>query len=565
VKSLLRITFSLHGDEHSCTIERTAIVGRLHGCDVCVVDDSVSRRHASLSRSDSGWTITDLDSSNGLFVNEARVEHAVLRNGDVVRVGTVDLRCELETELAPHEQVVLDDTYPEETMTYSIDMERFDTLRDRACANRRSAPTPSTAGGHTLGAKAPAAAATGAFAAERGEAANAGRETEMLERCRSLIQLFNAAAETLLASDDLDRTLEKVMALAFDHLPAERGFIGLCADSQARPIARVVRMRSGAVKEPIRISSRIADSAMRGRQAVLVEDAPSDVRFNAASSVADLKIHSAMCAPLCYKGNVGGIVYVDTQNAAEPFTFMHLQLLSSLASLSAVAIEKARMSEEIRREHEIRTHLARYHAPAVVSRIVEMSKGSVPMMASEELEVTVLFFDLCGFTALSDSLSPAEATRLLNDVLSKMTAAVFQFDGTLDKFTGDGMMVFFGAPFPQPDHAVRAVGAALAMQALLAEFNASRPSSSPLWARIGINTGPAIAGDIGAPHRMDYTVIGDTVNVASRLESSVAKPGWIVIGPATHTCVRERFACEGLPSVQLRGKSASITPFRVLR
>ncbi len=149
-------------------------------------------------------------------------------------------------------------------------------------------------------------------------------------------------------------------------------------------------------------------------------------------------------------------------------------------------------------------------------------------------------------------------------VFERWTADVFARDGTLDKYIGDAVMAVFGAPLRQPDHARRAVATALAMRNSLEAFNRSRPQEPPLSVRIGINSGRVIAGDIGSPQHRAYTVIGDAVNVASRLESSVAQPGQIVIGQATFCQLDGLCACEPLGPVQLRGKRQVVEAFRVL-
>jgi class 3 adenylate cyclase len=153
---------------------------------------------------------------------------------------------------------------------------------------------------------------------------------------------------------------------------------------------------------------------------------------------------------------------------------------------------------------------------------------------------------------------------VLNAILSRLTEAVFDHQGTLDKFMGDGLMAFFGAPLRTADHPRQAVRAAQDMLANLARFNLDRPAESQIGIRIGINTGPVIVGDIGSPSRKDYTVIGDTVNVASRFESSVAQVNQIVIGPATRAALGDEFDCVSLPPVILKGRSEPIQPYRVI-
>ncbi|MCA9069728.1 MAG: adenylate/guanylate cyclase domain-containing protein, partial [Planctomycetaceae bacterium] len=184
-------------------------------------------------------------------------------------------------------------------------------------------------------------------------------------------------------------------------------------------------------------------------------------------------------------------------------------------------------------------------------------------MLAEEREVSVLFCDLSGFTTLSEHMAPSELAQVLNDLFARLTNAIFKFEGTLDKFMGDAVMAIFGAPLTQHDHAERAVGAAILMQQALEDFNRSHSHRQRVSMRVGINSGNVVAGDIGSPKRKDYTVLGDTVNVASRLESSVAKPGQIAIGPFTYEMVKHRFECQSLEAIQLKGKRDFVQPYLV--
>jgi adenylate cyclase len=186
------------------------------------------------------------------------------------------------------------------------------------------------------------------------------------------------------------------------------------------------------------------------------------------------------------------------------------------------------------------------------------------MLADKE-EVTVLFGDLKGFTTFCERSTPTRVVEVLNAVFGRLSDIVFRHQGTLDKFMGDGLMVFFGAPLRSPDHAKQAVCAALDMLATLEDFNRGRDPDAHIAIRIGINTGPVVVGDVGSPIRKDYTVIGDTVNVASRLESSVARENQIVVGPATRAALGKEFEYEPLPPVKLKGKQETVQPFRVLR
>jgi adenylate cyclase len=165
---------------------------------------------------------------------------------------------------------------------------------------------------------------------------------------------------------------------------------------------------------------------------------------------------------------------------------------------------------------------------------------------------------------MSEGMEPLVLAGILNRTFEAMIDQIFSRGGTLDKYIGDAIMAFFGAPNPDPSHARHALDAAVAMQEALVELNAARPAGYPeLKMRIGVNSGEAFAGDIGCEKRMDYTVMGSTVNLASRLESSVARPGQIVAGPRTaQLCKMSNL--RQLGAFSLKGIEQEVRPFEVL-
>ena len=222
------------------------------------------------------------------------------------------------------------------------------------------------------------------------------------------------------------------------------------------------------------------------------------------------------------------MLYADNPRTKK-FVAEDLDVFTALATYAAVAIEQSRMSDQLLQETKRRERLQRYHSPSVVSRILgaEGTGIGTPFLAQER-DLTIMFCDLVSFTTLCENMAPAQVAHLLNQFFTKMAEDIFELEGTLDKFMGDAILAVFGAPFPQPDHADRAVQAALAMRASLAAMNAE-PGARQLSMRIAIHSGRATTGDIGSPRRREFTVLGDVVNTTSRLESSVAKPGMIVI------------------------------------
>jgi len=222
------------------------------------------------------------------------------------------------------------------------------------------------------------------------------------------------------------------------------------------------------------------------------------------------------------------------------------------------------MANNLREKEMIKRAFARYVDREVVDELLKDPEHLV--LSGERREVTVLFCDLRSFTALSERLSPEEVVMLLNDFYNFMIEATFQNAGTLDKFLGDAVMSIFGAPIAHPDHAIRAVRTAVAMRDGIEGLSARRirDGKDPLTVGIGVSTGEAIAGTVGTEDRMEYTVIGDTVNLAARLESN-AKSMQILISGRTYRDVKEHVQARPLGEVKVKGKEEAVEVYEVLR
>jgi adenylate cyclase len=210
----------------------------------------------------------------------------------------------------------------------------------------------------------------------------------------------------------------------------------------------------------------------------------------------------------------------------------------------------------------LRTLFGRYVSEDVAAEIIRAPDQHLGV-GGQKREVTVLFGDLRGFTPMAETLDPQDVVDILNAYLTYVVDTVFEHGGTLDKFRGDGIMAVFGAPVAHADDPRRAVSCALAMST---RVRAARFAAFPdlrLQMGIGINTGVVIAGNIGSERRMDYTVIGDQVNLAQRLESS-AGPGQILIAGATYERVRDRLRVGELGEMRLRGRHEGVTAYDVI-
>ncbi len=230
--------------------------------------------------------------------------------------------------------------------------------------------------------------------------------------------------------------------------------------------------------------------------------------------------------------------------------------------LSSAAADLQASEERIREEEAIRRDLRRYLDADLVDRVVRREQDM--NLGGERREISVLFADVVAFTPIADSLAAEETVGLLNELFTILTEIVFRYEGTVDKFIGDSVMAIWGAPQLQPDHAARAVAAAEDMMRWLEAGNQGwrQKFGVTVELAIGINSGHAVVGNVGSETRMQYTAIGDVVNVAARLES-IARPHQILVTQATKSSAGSDFEYASLGSRQLVGRRDPVKLFEV--
>lgn len=499
----------------------------------------------------------------------------------------------------------------------------------------------------------------------------------------SLYEISQALNSTLSLQPLLDMVMDKVIAVT----RAERGFLMLLDEQTGALHFAVARNleQQDLESHSFQVSRGIIERVAREGQPLLTDNASADPRFADRASVIYFGLRSIMAVPLRMKERILGVVYVDNRIQSGIFSQEDLDLLTTFANQAAIAMDNARLFDDLQRslreiteiksymedifasvdsgilttdlqtvvttcnraaaeifgisqaeatgrrflelfeesprrelaaplstalEQEIRFRdyelscalpqrgqvtlkmqitplkdaqdqkigvtmvvedlteerrlqqtLNRYLAPSVVQEALKMAaQGHFPLGGTRRI-MSILFADVRGFTAFSERLAPEELVDILNRHLTAAAQAILEQEGTLDKFMGDAVMALFNVPVPQPDHALRAVRAALEMQRRIAALCQADPRTFRFG--VGIHVGEAVAGNIGSPERLDYTVIGDAVNLAKRLQENAAG-GQILLSEAAYQEVAPYVEVQPRGLLTVKGREEPIAVYTLL-
>jgi adenylate cyclase len=513
---------------------RSLVVGRGLSSDIAIYDPTISRRHAELTVGTDGVEVKDLGSSNGTCINGSRVSAGRLHPNDSITFGKVLFQLKELRSSGPASggapvspsSPVLGDTIVRQLMVSGGGPPGI-TSRDR----------------------------TSGFGQLRVAAATAE------ERQAKKLSLLLDISQKLSGEFDLDKLLRNVVDMMFEVMDVDRVSILLRNESTGELVPSMSRSRLGDAGHQ-QVPRSIVDKVIQERVAVVSDNTRTDSRFKGHSIVTQ-SVRSAMCSPLMASGDrIFGLLYVDSVTAANSFSDEDLQFLVAFSGLVAIGIRNSRYAEQVRREALVRSNFERYFAPNIAAEIAQ--QDTVVPLGGERRPITILFSDIRGFTSMAESMGPDAIAQLLTEYFSEMVEIIFEHGGTLDKFVGDAIMALWGAPIAHADDADRALRAAVAMQRGVAHLNqqwalAGRPE---IGVGIGINYGEVFAGNIGSHRRLEYTVIGDAVNVANRL-CSEAGPGEILVSEALCQVVKDQADYEYLPAMALRGRTRSVQVYRV--
>ena len=481
-------------------------IGRLPECNLYLPFAGVSRNHARLVKTAEGvWTIEDLDSKNGTQVNKYFVgSPQELHHGDIVWLGNVSLVVQITSPVS-----LLKAKYPG---TSDINEQRT-ILHNVEQLQQQWIAADSKDG-------------------------DINNKDKTIARLKDLVDI----AKNLCAAASIEEIFSQVQEVVFRYLDSiER--LALLIDVNGcgqlelvNAATRNISQQKHLPSDGSWISHTICQKVFEEKVVIQTADTHQDERFASEQSILVKGIRSAMAVPLWDENKVVGVLYADANLSSYHWANEgeeELSFFSALANLVASSVQRWLLVEKLKTEEMIRHRLERYHSPAVVQQLI--SVGGLPggRLAPAESEISILFADLVGFTAISERLTPTAIAQLLNNLFEEMLKEVFGCGGTLDKYIGDCIMAFFGAPEPQVDHADRAVIAAQGMLNRLEHLNANGFWQEPLQLRIAINSGKAVVGDVGSSQRVDYTALGATINLAARMEA-VCPPSECVISEATH-------------------------------
>jgi adenylate cyclase len=406
--------------------------------------------------------------------------------------------------------------------------------------------------GETLGwVSGPAALATAKLlehlaAKEAERRALAGEVLHLYREVNLIGQLSEQLAAVLDVADVARAAVEQAMRL----IPGTQAGLLLKEDSG---------LRAWTEQSPLGPDSSFAASILERSVGEIVNNYDSDDRRSAGED----HLRAVISAPLLVKQQaIGLIVLADTNDAH--YTAAHLKLLSTIAMQAASAIENAQASQQLLRREVERQALQLYLPPQVAELV--LSSGGAAKLDGVLQPITALFADIRGFTTMSEQMEAREVVQMLNEFFTAMSGVIFECNGTLDKFIGDCIMALFGAPVASETSAQDAVRAAMGMQREMAVLNRSRVARGlhPFEIGIGLHCGSAVVGNIGSADRVQYTAIGDTVNVAARLVNKAAG-GEIIVSEAIRNRMPETSSFESLGEVDLKGRATKMAIYRLAR
>jgi adenylate cyclase len=499
-------------DQHRTysTTAHTIMVGRIANSQNTLdlrPDDRVSRQHARISLRNGTFWIEDLGSRNGTRLNGDTIDApAAFGPGDVVEIGATILRV---YEATPSEDKATTPVRPDIAEALSDDTTGIVTSTMVATHSFSDLLVPPQV-----------------------------TSEDSLVAMRRQLQMFYKLGEILGVIASIETMTDAVIEHLSEAVPRARSVGVVFVDGDA---VRLVSHRSKG-KDPS-VSHSLVRRAVDNDEGFIWRADEAEGQ-DMSMSIARLDLKSAIYAPLSWNEQTLGVIYLSNSIVEEAFTEDDLRMVMALASQTAMFITTHRLQAALKQEEVMRANFQRQFSPRVSELL--MQQGAGLQLGGEQIDpVTILMSDVRGFTAHTQKMAPAHVIQVLNEMFDLLIPIVFDYDGTVDKFVGDAILAVFGSPEQDDNQCEKAVRAALDMQRAMAEYGHE-------WQiGIGIHTGPVVLGFIGAAEQIEYTVVGDTVNKASRYVDG-APPGQVLISKEVYEKVRHVVEVEARAPIQTK-------------
>jgi adenylate cyclase len=514
-------------------------IGRGLDNSIVVEDDarSLSRHHAEIQLTDTGIYLTDLQSSNGTFVNQTKIIQQKIKHDDLVQFGSVIFRLINQSDSGVNETAAPTDIGSGLSILMRVSPEKSrvnmqDLLQQKQAANTGSVLMI--------------------------------QEADQSQRTSAKLRVLLEVSQELASPEAYSALPEKILELLSKIMSVDRAVLLLVNEKTRELEPKAYKFSDPHASTDLNFYSRkITNFVFNQGDAIISDDAAIDHRFDSSQSIIQQSIQAAMCAPLKPRDKVIGVLYVDNLSRGHAYHQEDLEFLSSLANQAAIAIENANLYRNMQSEVVRRTKLERFF-PAAVSQKIEEGWDLNRIV---ETEVTALFSDISGFTEMTSQMQPRKVLEFLNEYFKVMVEdIVFPYGGTLEKYIADALLAVWGSPYQREDDAVMAVNAAIAMQWAMKQLNedwTKQGRDLQIQIHIGLNTGMVASGNIGSENLIQYTNIGDTMNVASRI-CTAAKSGEVFISEST----KAKIAVLDLPLkilelIKVKGKEEPLQLYRV--
>lgn len=524
------------GSERSFVLDKALVkIGRAADNDIVLVDAdrSVSRWHATIECiAGGGVKVTDLNSSNGTMINSRRVNGASpIVADDVIEIGQFRLTLEEESSdgSARRAREQAEEEAHDERFAVYVSAMKLDDLQ------------------------------------QKGLLKLAGSEEGAPPEIKNLELLYEVGV-TLARSHSVEQVTEAAVGLLFNIEQVHRATVMLWDEAKERFGTSEMHMRNGgrmgAVPDSynpanVVMSRTILSRVRRENRPLLICD-NSERTLQGAASIVRAGIQAAFCSPLTFKGRFLGILYADNLAQPDAFTDADFRTFTSIAAQTGLALANALAGNELLEREMERKALKQYLPPQVADLIIA-SGGMSQLRGVLQPSITVMYADIRGFTTMSEQMDAREIVDMLNEFFTAMSGVILECDGTLDKFIGDCIMALFGTPVQSENAARDGLKAAIRMQEEMKRLNERRAERGkpPFQIGIGLHCGPAVVGNIGSADRVQYTAIGDTVNVAARLVSKAAA-GQIIVSEDIRAGIPDFADFTALGEVELKGRAGKL-------